>query len=331
MGTLQMPGPESPPRNGGVPPILWKIIIPAVSGGAVYLASNLTHQPQEWALMLSTFVGGVILVVQFLIDFDRGLQDVEKRLAMHAKTMDDTVQKAFLKINTATETYSTIEASPVGPDIGQLVQSATGLRNSPPEVALGLARSEISQVARFIRELGEGQANYEGEDQDWLLTLAREAKKSIDATSTTAVDGGGSTFDDGFWATALGQRYLGAQRDAASRGVTIRRLFIVTSPALTDDPEFQKIYRMQIEAHITVRILASSKIPTRRKPSQFDFILFDGLVCYEAIAATRFEPGDKPNIEKTQLITEPDHVKRRHALFEELWELGHAIDDVAGP
>ena len=82
-----MLGPESAPGKGGVPPILWKIIIPAASGGATYLVSGLTHQPQEWALMLSTFVGGVILVVQFLIDFDRSLHDVEKRQARHAQTV----------------------------------------------------------------------------------------------------------------------------------------------------------------------------------------------------------------------------------------------------
>lgn len=326
-----MPGPESPPGYSVVPPILWKIIIPAASGGAAYLVSSLTHQPQEWSLMLSAFIGGVTLVVQFLIDFDQSLQDVEKRLALHTQTMDDTVQKAFLKINTATATYSAIETTPVGHDIGQLVQAATGLRDSSPDVALRLARSEIVRVARFIRELAEGQANYEGEDQDWLLTLAREAKQSIDATSTTAVDGGGTNFDDGFWTSGLGQRYLGVQRDAASRGVIVRRLFILTSPDLGNDSEFQKIYRMQIEAHITVRILAPSKIPTRRKHSQFDFILFDGQVSYEAIAATRFEPGDKPNIERTQLITNMDHVNRRHALFEELWELGQALDEAAGP
>lgn len=280
--------------------------------------------------MLSAFVGGVILVVQFLIDFDGSLQDVEKKQAMHAKALDDTVQKAFLKINTATATYSTIEASPVGSDISKLVESAIKLRDSSPDVALCLARSEIGRMARFIRELGEGQATYDGEDQDWLLTLAREAKQSIDATSTTEVDGGGMDFDDGFWTTALGRRYLGAQRDAAMRGVTVRRLFILTSPDPANDPEFQEVYRKQIEAHITVRILASSDFPTWRGPSQLDFILFDGLVSYETISATRFKQ-DKPNIEQTVLNTKRNHVKDRHLLFEELWELGHALDDGTGP
>jgi hypothetical protein len=325
-----MLGAESPSRGGGVPPILWKIIIPAASGGATYLASSLTHQPQEWALMLSAFVGGVILVVQFLIDFDRSLQDVEKRQAMHAQEMDDTVQNAFLRINAATANYSTIESSPVGPSIRQLVESAIRLRDSCPDVALRLARSEIERMSRFISELGEGEAHYEGEDQDWLLTLAREARQSIDATSTIAVDGGGTDFDDGFWTTALGQRYLEAQRNAARAGVIVRRLFIISSPDPAHDSKFQKIYRTQINAHITVRILDWSKIPTWLAPSQYDWIVFDGLVSYESQAATRFDQP-KPNIVTTLLITDPKRVNDRRARFEELWELGHELDNATGP
>jgi hypothetical protein len=325
-----MPGAESPSGGGGVPPILWKIIIPVASGGATYLASSLTHQPQEWALMLSAFVGGVILVVQFLIDFDRSLQDVEKRQAVHAQAMDDTVQNAFLRINAATADYSTIESSPVGPSIRQLVESAIRLRDSCPDVALRLARSEIERMSRFISELGEGEAHYEGEDQDWLLTLAREARQSIDATSTIAVDGGGMDFDDGFWTTALGQRYLEAQRNAARAGVIVRRLFIISSPDPAHDSKFQKIYRTQINAHITVRILDSSKIQTWLAPSQYDWIVFDGLVSYESQAATRFDQP-KPNIVTTLLITDPKRVNDRRARFEELWELGHELDNATGP
>ena len=94
------------------------------------------------------------------------------------------------------------------------------------------ARSEIERMARFIYGLGEGQAaEYEGEDQDWLLTLTRTAKQSISMRPVRPRStGGGMDFDDGFWTTALGRRYLGAQRDAASHGVTVRRLFILTSP-----------------------------------------------------------------------------------------------------
>jgi hypothetical protein len=181
----------------------------------------------------------------------------------------------------------------VGPPIKQLIQDVHGFTGSSPDIALRLARSEIGRLAHFLRELSEGQATYDGEDQDWLLALAIQAKTTIDATSTTAVDGGGTTYDDNFWTSGLGQRYLGAQRDAAKRGVAIRRLFILNPPSLAADPEFQKIYRMQTETHISVRILDPSRIPARRINSLFDFILFDGPVSYEAIPATRIDPSIK--------------------------------------
>jgi hypothetical protein len=95
-------------------------------------------------------------------------------------------------------------------------------------------QSEIDRAALLLRGLGEGQASYAGEDQDWLLALTRVTANTIDAISTTAVDGGGLDFADSFWKAGLGQRYLGAQRDATSRGVKVRRLFILVPENLQD-------------------------------------------------------------------------------------------------
>lgn len=309
-----------------MPPILWKVIIPAVSGGAVYLVSNLAHQSQEWSLLLSTFVGGVALVIQFLIDLDHSLRDVQGRFDRYTSTLDDTVWQAFRKINAATEIYSSIEASPVGSPITRLIHGVHGFTSSSPDLALRLARSEIDRLGHFLREISDGQATYDGEDQDWLLALANGATKSIDATSTTAVDGGGATYHDNFWTSSLGQRYLGAQRDAANRGVIIRRLFILSPPSFAADPGLQKIYQMQTEVHISVRILDPSKIPARRISSLFDFILFDDLMSYEAIPATRLDPSIKPCIVSTQLIARERHIRERRDLFDELWSLGRELD-----
>src|SRR5215469_4296207 len=224
-----MDGQGMPRKGVVVPPVLWKMITSASCGGAIYLVTALTHQPAEWGLMLSAFVGGIALVVQFFIDFDADLQSIDTRIASHKGEIDDIVRHAFRKINDATTAYSTIEASPVGTNISQFVQEAAMLDGSLPKAALRLAGAEIGRVASFLHGLGDGQATYAGEDQDWLLTLTREADQTIDATSTTAVDGGASSFADGFWSTSLGHRYLAAQRDAANRGITIRRLFILNS------------------------------------------------------------------------------------------------------
>jgi hypothetical protein len=320
-----MSQPESLHKQHMMPPIFWKIVIPVVSGGFVYLVSNLTHQSEEWGLLLSAFVGGVVLVVQYLIDFDRGLRDVEERLAGHTVDIDDIVQRNFKKISKATITYATIDALPFGEQIIRLVGDATGLINSKPNVVMSLAKSELNRISSFLRQISEGEAVRDGEDQDWLLALVQQAEATIDATSTMAVDGGGKNFDDGFWVSSLGRKYLGAQRDAANRGVKIRRLFILNSLQQTEDPELQKICAMQTDAHILIRILAASEIPERCRGSLFDFILFDDLVSYEAIPASRIDPTVKPCVDSTRLIGRERHVEARRALFEELWEFGKVV------
>lgn len=314
---------EQMPRERAVPPILWKILIPVVSGGAVYLVSNLSHQPQEWSLLLSAFVGGVTLVIQFLVDFERILQDVQKGMAQHMAGLDDIVEKGFAKMNVATKTYSTIEASPVSAHIERLVNNVTGLTGALPGVALRLARSEIDRVALFLQGLGGGLAVYGGEDQDWLLALVRETKETIDATSTTNVDGAGNNFDDGFWASSLGQRYLKAQREATTiRGVTIRRLFIL-SPSKEDDPGFQDICKQQAKAGIDVRILDPSDIPHMHGSSVIEFIIFDSAVSYEAKPAWRPDEKAEARINTTELNARENDVQERCKLFEELWKSGH--------
>ncbi len=321
-----MDEPKSPRRAVALPLIFWKVAIPAASGGAIYLASELTHQPQEWSLILSAFVGGVTLVVQFLIDFDRTLRDLETNLESHTVGVDDIVRQGFLKIDAATGSYSAIAASPVGVEIRRLVQDATGLTGSPPEAVLRLARSEIERLAWLLRGIGEGQATYYGEDQEWLLALTRQATASIDATSTPAADGGGNTFEGGFWRSSLGRRYLAAQRDVADKGVVIRRLFILNKASLANNADFQNMCREQIAAKIKIRILDSpGDIPSLRDDSLLDFIIFDETVSYETIPATRLVPTEKPRISFTQLITRQSLIQEKCNLFEQLWAAGREV------
>lgn len=322
-----MTGPEPTDGHPPMPPVIWKMIISSACGGAVYLVSALTHQILEWSVLLSTFTGGIILVAQFLVDFDRNLQRIEGELSSHKTEMGDIIRETFLKINSATSIYSAIEGSAAGEQVKLLINSAAELKHFLPDIVLRLARSEIDQAALLLRGLGEGHANYVGEDQDWLLALTRVTAKTIDAISTTAVDGGGGDFAGSFWTAGLGQRYLGAQRDATNRGVTVRRLFILNSESsLKDDAEFQRICRMQSEAHVDIRILYPNNIPDiLRVGSTFDFILFDGAVSYETNPGVRLDLTAKPNIANTLLITRQPHVQGRRILFDELWGYGQAL------
>src|SRR5260370_35724022 len=61
-GKVAMNSQETSRRVVTIPPIFWKMIIALASGGAVYLMTGLTHQPLVWVVMLSAFLGGVVLV-----------------------------------------------------------------------------------------------------------------------------------------------------------------------------------------------------------------------------------------------------------------------------
>jgi hypothetical protein len=305
-------GSQQKSREGVVLPIAWKVLISLTSGGIVYLLTLLGHQSQEWNLLLAVFVGGVVLVVQFLFDSDRSLRNVQEGMA-----------QSFLKINAATDTYSKIEASPVSSHIKNLIENITGLTDGLPDAALRLARSEIDSVAKLVKELSAGDAKYDGEDQDWMLTLVRNTSKTIDATSTTNIDGGGKNFDGGFWTSSLGQRYLGAQKEATTkRDVAIRRLFVL-SPSEESDPEFQEICQEQAKAGIDVRVLDPKDIPPAYRSENVDLIIFDRTVSYEAHQASRFGERAKATVSETHLIVTEKHVEEKRNLFEELWNSGH--------
>ena len=134
-----------------MPPILWKMITSSACGGAVYLVSYLTQEPPEWSVLLSTFTGGIILVAQFFIDFDRNLRHIEGELASHKVEMTDIVRETFLKINSATSTYSAIEDSPLGDQVKLLIHGASELKDLLPDIVLRLARSEIDRAAFLLR------------------------------------------------------------------------------------------------------------------------------------------------------------------------------------
>ena len=312
--------------KGGMPSIMWKIIIPVVSGGVVYLASNLGHEPQEWSLLLSAFLGGVVLVVQFLIDFEQDLRKTRESVDQRISTLDDTVRRGLTDIDSATRTYSAIEASPVAPHLEQLIVNAVGLIDALPSVALRLARAEIDRVADTLQGLSVGRAQYEGEDQDWLLGLVRAAKETIDATSTPNVDGDGKNFNNGLWASSLGQRYLRVQRDATTRRVAIRRLFII-SHQQTNDPDFKKICQAQTKAGIDVRVLDPARIPSTHGVSFDDFIIFDRTLSYIANLATRYEHPEPYQISTTEISIRENGVKELRKRFEELWEIGCRPDE----
>src|SRR6266536_4430389 len=209
----------------------------------------------------------------------------------------------------------------------QLVRNAAVIPASPP-LLYDFAEAEIARMSEFLKELGEGSdVTYDGEDRDWLLGLARHARSTIDATSFSTVDAGSNGFDGGFWVSDLGQRYLEVQRDAAQRGVAIRRIFILDRPELKDDPAFLGVYRLQVAMNIQVRFLDASTMPERLKIAPlFDFILFDDVLSYEAVPAPRVSSAANPNIRNTELVLRRRRVDERIERYKNLWSHAQAFE-----
>jgi hypothetical protein len=311
--------------------ILRKVLVSLVLGGLAYLLTEVTGQPDIWSLTMSVFVGGVTLVVQFLMEFENRLGKVEESKARHSARIERMVADGFARISEATELFSRVEASAVRTDaVTQLVRHATMIQTGGPTLIPSLALTEIKRVSELLKGLSEGVGvTYEGEDRDWLLALTRLAESTIDAISLTTVDGRGHGFTDGgFWSSDLGQRYLETQQDAVRRGVKIRRIFTILHTT-TDPTTFAgltEVCRLQQQVGVEARVLGREDIPGTVRDAMYDFVLFDENVSYETAAASQIEDTARPTILNTRLELRPERVTGRMQRFKLLWDSAEPFD-----
>lgn len=333
---MKMTNPTDAREVSSISPVVRKIVVALLTGGVAYLITTLADNSNSdtspiWALILSAFIGGVVLVVQFLTEFDdrlkaaeeqqtRSLRALEEKQAAHTSEIRQLVQQSFSKINRATELFGLVEASALRTDaVIQMVQHSTQLGPDVPPLVSRVAQAEIVRTSRFLKELSDGTASYEGEDRDWLLALAENTKVSIDATSLNTVDTRGSGLDSSFWKSDLGQRYLEVQRSRARSGVKVRRIFIVDRPTVANSPDFVDMCRMQAEMEIEIRILNAGDFGAPLSATMFDFILFDNVLSYETTPAYPIDDSP-PGIVHTRLRLQTEVVEDRIERYRDLWE-----------
>lgn len=237
--------------------IIRQIVLAVFAGGATFLLSSLLDGDTTWTMMLSVFIGGVVLLVQHLISLEdeseKAARRLEERMGELAAQVTDRLDRVDrgVRLLEALENSAVETAVPNSRPVSGFVERVA--KFAPPTLILGrLVNEEIRALHDLLRGLEGDSVSFSGEDRDWLLALTRGTRKTISATSTTTADGGRRSFSDGFWKSELGRAYLAAQREAVTRGVTVRRVFILNHEKILRNSDFQKICEEQRAAGIIV-------------------------------------------------------------------------------
>ncbi|HSV67130.1 MAG TPA: hypothetical protein VLJ59_14620 [Mycobacteriales bacterium] len=316
-----MTEPQPPQSRALRTNVLRKVISTVTVSGLVLLVTMLANVPPSSSVLLSIVVGGIVLLTQFLMDFESRLDSLEasqQRNLLAARTL---IEDGFARVGEATRLFELITPSMFSTEeLAEFIRSSSVIDRTASSLARDLARHESERTFKLLRDLSTGgEIAYEGEDREWLLGLAKSAQTSIDATSLTTVDAGSRGFDGGLWTSDLGYRYLDLQREAIARGVVVRRIFVFDRPDYVDDPDFRRILRLQRQAGILVRMLDESTMPDYLANMIFDFIVFDRKITYEMTAASMFPSSARPAIVTTHLGIAQSRVEERAARFERLW------------
>ena len=140
-----------------------RILITAIAGGLTYVLTNATGQPEIWQLTMSVFVGGIVLVVQVLIDYDNRMLQFAAAQATHARRTEEIVDRRFAAISAATALYASVEATALK------VDNVTGWWSRPP----GSGRTpSCPGASRITRSTGSARCS-RGCRTGWPWTTAR--------------------------------------------------------------------------------------------------------------------------------------------------------------
>jgi hypothetical protein len=283
--------------DDGVRSLLLKILTTLVTGGVAYVLTGMISPSQDdlWRVVESVLFGGAILIVQFMITFTHRLGELK-----------GVVEQRFVDIGRATKLFNEVEQLR-DDGVPRLAEYATRVVATGPTILHEFAHQEIDRLAGYMYNFANLHAKSPGENHDWLLTLTRCARTSIDAISTSV--------DRDFWSSEPAGRYLEAQAQAIERGVRVRRLLVVKTPdeiALLD-----QLREEQRDIGIEVRVVALSQLPMyAQRGTMIDFIIFDGDLTYE-ITADQMNVPSWTTVDATQ-----KEVQERVKRFADLWNMG---------
>lgn len=321
------------PNQGSTRFVLRELLV-ALCSGAVALGIALSawvSGPQ--AATVAVVTAGTAVTADLLRDFRRRLYRTELRTQAAIEKAGAAMEQAaglfraevaqrFAQLTTIPEAFGLEPLDQTrAAELVKVVQDAYAFEHRSSPLANSFVLAEAQRFNLLLHQLRAGEGTYDGEDRDWLLTLARSCGRTLDATSLSTTDAGGRLrFSGGFWESDLGLHYLELQADAVARGVAIRRVFILENPKVTEDAAYQEMCERQTRLGIEVRYLTPDMLSVNLLNKLDDFILFDNEISYEAVAS--LAPGDdsRPVISSTHLVLNRNLVAKRVRQFAELWD-----------
>ncbi|MBL1109780.1 hypothetical protein JK361_35305 [Streptomyces sp. 5-8] len=212
------------------------------------------------AVVAAVLCAGTVLMVRVTASVVSRLNDLRQ-----------AVDRRFADISAATRLFAQVEKLR-GDGVPRLVDAAEAL-SAGPGILREFVYAEIDRLAAHLENLTDSVAECPGENHDWLLTLTRCTRKSIDAVTTTVVD-------DYSGSTGSAGRYLAAQGEAIERGASVRRLFVVQRSAQA--AALVPLCTAQRQVGVQVRVAVLEKLPpSLRRGAMTDFVVFDGALSYE--------------------------------------------------
>jgi hypothetical protein len=305
-----------------------KIITSLAAGSLVFGITSFIKQNIIQGMLLSVLVSGIVLLVEFLIEFEESIE--------HLKSSQ---REGLANFSEATRLYEKVQRSPAErAHVDFLLNQVGDLGRDTHSLLLDLVNREVERLGLFIKQVQEASRfhetsqsggeqpfsiAYHGEDREWLLALTSVARKSIDAISLSTIDAGVHDYDGGLWRSDLGRRYIELQRFAIRRGLQIRRIFYFDRPEISQDEVFQGICAQQNAIGVNVRIIESSILSQERRSLVSDFIVFDNCLAYEMTSENALAHGRRPERLTTSLSAHEERVQDLLGRFEELWALAH--------
>jgi hypothetical protein len=309
--------------------VLSKIIVTSFVGAVTFAITNALFDSIAAQFGAAAGAGAVILVIQFLIDFEHRLAAVEESQLLRTREIRTAVEEGFAKVGPANRLYAELENAGLNTStVSRLVTQAAAMKSHPVPLVGALMQSEMERLLWLFRSLRDNEATYDGEDRDLLLALTSKVSTSMDAISTPMVDTGRKPFQGGFWNTDLGHRYLTLQRDAILREVRIRRIFVVRGPDTIEDLGMRSVLVSQASLGVTVRVLYLADMANFLKTYLHDFILFDDVLSYDVIPETPVDE-DGPLLVHTKLVTHVVNVRERREHFDKLWHVATPFPSAA--